>query len=147
MSITQQDVAYQLGLRIDGEPVSGCISGWYDHYNGQTIEDMCLDLLGWRGYEVGTNSLGPRVRMWRMFLNGVDHAGVNCTPYADPDLEVVVPPDVIPSQPSWALVCPLLCFAIVECHQVDRIVMQLGVMQHIPLRPLNIDMMYRHDGR
>ncbi|MED6206553.1 hypothetical protein PIB30_028010 [Stylosanthes scabra] len=45
MSITLQDVAYQLGLRIDREPVSGCISGWFEHYNGQIIEDICLDLL------------------------------------------------------------------------------------------------------
>ncbi|MED6207229.1 hypothetical protein PIB30_033823 [Stylosanthes scabra] len=38
----------------------------------------------WMGYEVGMDSLGPRVRMWRMYLNGVDHAMVNWTPYADP---------------------------------------------------------------
>ncbi|MED6111987.1 hypothetical protein PIB30_057465 [Stylosanthes scabra] len=59
--------------------------------------------------------------MWPMLLNGVDHAR--------------------------ALVCPLLSFAIVEWHQVDRVVMQLGASQHIPLRPLNIDVMHRHDGR
>ncbi|QHN99643.1 uncharacterized protein DS421_13g399640 [Arachis hypogaea] len=27
MTITLQDVTYQLGLRIDGDPVSGCIGG------------------------------------------------------------------------------------------------------------------------
>ncbi|MED6178590.1 hypothetical protein PIB30_109081, partial [Stylosanthes scabra] len=46
MSITLQDMAYQLGLRIDGDPVSGCISGWELHYDGTGIEAMCLDLLG-----------------------------------------------------------------------------------------------------
>ncbi|MED6184070.1 hypothetical protein PIB30_043835 [Stylosanthes scabra] len=70
----------------------------------------------WRSYVVRTDSLGPRVRMWRIYLNGVDHAGVNWTPYADPNLEAIVPPDVIAFHPSWALVCPLLCFAIVEWH-------------------------------
>ncbi|MED6196980.1 hypothetical protein PIB30_052392 [Stylosanthes scabra] len=45
----------------------------------------------WRGYVVGTDSLGPRVRMWRMFLNGVDHVGVNWTPYVDSNLEATVP--------------------------------------------------------
>ncbi|RYR65148.1 hypothetical protein Ahy_A03g011127 [Arachis hypogaea] len=28
MTITLQNVAYQLGLRIDSDPVSGCIGGW-----------------------------------------------------------------------------------------------------------------------
>ncbi|MED6108230.1 hypothetical protein PIB30_021686 [Stylosanthes scabra] len=46
MSITLQDMAYQLGLRVDGDPVSGCISGWSEYYNQQTIENICLDLLG-----------------------------------------------------------------------------------------------------
>ncbi|MED6147377.1 hypothetical protein PIB30_043518 [Stylosanthes scabra] len=44
----------------------------------------------WRGYVVGMDSLEPRVRMWRMIFNGVDHAGVNWTPYADPNLEAIV---------------------------------------------------------
>ncbi|KAL4344762.1 hypothetical protein AHAS_Ahas11G0210800 [Arachis hypogaea] len=41
MSITLQDVAYQLRLRIDGDPVSGCIGGWEQHHNGRFIEDFC----------------------------------------------------------------------------------------------------------
>ncbi|MED6195283.1 hypothetical protein PIB30_036483 [Stylosanthes scabra] len=86
--------------------------------------------------------------MWRMLLNGVDHAGyVDWTSYADPALQAIVPLDVSASHPSWALVCSLLYFAIVEWHQVDRVNMQLGASQHIPLMPLNIDVMHRHDGR
>ncbi|MED6131210.1 hypothetical protein PIB30_007900 [Stylosanthes scabra] len=46
MSITLQGVAYQLGLRIDGDPVSGCISGWEAYYDGRGVEAMCLELLG-----------------------------------------------------------------------------------------------------
>ncbi|MED6221059.1 hypothetical protein PIB30_050849 [Stylosanthes scabra] len=33
-------------LRIDRDPVSGCISGRELHYDGTSIEAMCLDLLG-----------------------------------------------------------------------------------------------------
>ncbi|KAL4299950.1 hypothetical protein AHAS_Ahas17G0152100 [Arachis hypogaea] len=40
MTITLQDVAYQLGLRIDGDPMSGCIGGWEKHHQGRTIEEL-----------------------------------------------------------------------------------------------------------
>ncbi|MED6183050.1 hypothetical protein PIB30_034370 [Stylosanthes scabra] len=50
---------------------------------------------------------------------------VNWTPYAGPNVEAIVPPDVIASHPDWGV---------------------LGALQHIPLRPLNIDVMHRHDG-
>ncbi|KAL4277287.1 hypothetical protein AHAS_Ahas20G0292100 [Arachis hypogaea] len=46
MTITLQDVAYQLGLRIDGDPVSGCIGSWEQHHQGWTIENFCQQLLG-----------------------------------------------------------------------------------------------------
>ncbi|RYR38995.1 hypothetical protein Ahy_A09g044371 [Arachis hypogaea] len=46
MTITLQDVAYQLGLRIDGDLVSGCISGWEQHHQGRTIEEFCEQILG-----------------------------------------------------------------------------------------------------
>ncbi|MED6221719.1 hypothetical protein PIB30_057509 [Stylosanthes scabra] len=63
------------------------------------------------------DSLAPRVRMWRMVLNGVDHRAVEWTPYEDPFVHAVVPGDVVASHQWWGIVCPLLCFAIVEWHQ------------------------------
>ncbi|QHO21726.1 uncharacterized protein DS421_11g349210 [Arachis hypogaea] len=45
MTIILQDVAYQLRLRIDGDPVSGCISGWEQHHQGQTIEELCEQIM------------------------------------------------------------------------------------------------------
>ncbi|QHO44553.1 Serine/threonine protein phosphatase 7 long form isogeny [Arachis hypogaea] len=46
MTITLQDVAYQLGLRIVGDSVSGCISGWEQHHQEWTIEELCEQILG-----------------------------------------------------------------------------------------------------
>ncbi|XP_025662160.1 protein MAIN-LIKE 1-like [Arachis hypogaea] len=46
MTITLQDVAYQLELRIDGDPVNGCIGGWEQHHQGRTIEELCEQILG-----------------------------------------------------------------------------------------------------
>ncbi|KAL4380462.1 hypothetical protein AHAS_Ahas04G0035900 [Arachis hypogaea] len=43
MTITLQDVVYQLGLRIDGDPMSGCIGGWLP-----LLEDLdACDRLWW----------------------------------------------------------------------------------------------------
>ncbi|RYR40833.1 hypothetical protein Ahy_A09g046577 [Arachis hypogaea] len=46
MNITLRDVAYQLELRIDGDPVSGCIGGWEQHHQGWTIEELCKQIMG-----------------------------------------------------------------------------------------------------
>ncbi|MED6188434.1 hypothetical protein PIB30_116999 [Stylosanthes scabra] len=46
MTITLEDVAYQLGLAMEGEPVSGCMTGWETFYEGRTMEDLCQQLLG-----------------------------------------------------------------------------------------------------
>lgn len=44
-TITLQDVAFQLGLRVDGEPVSGCTSSWETFLN-RDIRSFCRELLG-----------------------------------------------------------------------------------------------------
>ncbi|MED6204327.1 hypothetical protein PIB30_008144 [Stylosanthes scabra] len=46
MTITLEDVAYQLGLAAEWEPVSGCMTGWETFYEGRTMEDLCQQLLG-----------------------------------------------------------------------------------------------------
>lgn len=45
-TITLQDVAFQLGLRVDGRPVSGCTGSWELHHHGMDIWELCDQLLG-----------------------------------------------------------------------------------------------------
>ncbi|KAL4322232.1 hypothetical protein AHAS_Ahas14G0189900 [Arachis hypogaea] len=173
MTITLQDVAYQLGLRIDGDPVR------------RTIKEFCEQLLGvvpgpddrqshtkwtvkltWfqnterlmrytRGYimQLIGGMLFPDASdsqvhiRWLPLLEDLKMCGrlswgrrcwlgciarcagpwsmasaiwVEWTPYADPQLIGLVPPAIAKAELSLTVVCPLLCFAIVEWHQVYR---------------------------
>ncbi|RYQ98518.1 hypothetical protein Ahy_B07g086248 [Arachis hypogaea] len=88
-----------------------------------------------------------RLRQYRHTMNGIGMLNVEGTPYADPQLVGLVPPAIAEADPLAAVICPLLCSAIVEWHQVDRVVRQFNGLQHLPTRPLNIDDMHRLDGR
>ncbi|XP_057734469.1 protein MAIN-LIKE 1-like [Arachis stenosperma] len=286
MTITLQDVGYQLGLKIDGDPVSGCIGGLEQHHQGHNNEELCEQTLGvvpsredrqsqtkwivkltwfhnmicgeleqnateeylmrytkgyimqlirsilfldafdsqvhirwlpyWRtltsvaGYcgarlcwhgcttrcavpwimvsaiWVGASacccpwpitifrcygqmaliligfrwSRGIWVQYWpdnsrgesklkhyRRTLNGIEILNVEWTPYADPQLIGLISLAIAEAEALAAVVCPLLCFAINEWHQVDLVVRQFSGLQHILTRLLNIDKMHRLYGR
>ncbi|MED6141257.1 hypothetical protein PIB30_101565, partial [Stylosanthes scabra] len=88
-----------------------------------------------------------RLRVWREVLNTIGIYGVEWTPYAERRTQRIIPAWVHDSQASWNAVCPLLCFPIVEWHQVDRVMRQFGGLQHIPTAPLSMDDMHVRDGR
>ncbi|KAL4398464.1 hypothetical protein AHAS_Ahas01G0294500 [Arachis hypogaea] len=206
MTITLQDVAYQLVLRIDADPVSGYIGGWEQHYQRQTIEELCEQILSvvpglddrqsqtkwtmnltwfhntmhltlrcisggspywrtlrrvadycgarlywhdctarcvrpwsmvsaiwvgasaccypglitifrlWVQYRTDNARGESRLRHYRRTLNGIRMLNVEWTSYADPQLVGLVPPAIAEAEALAPVVCPLICFAIVEWH-------------------------------
>ena len=66
-TITLQDVAFQLGLHIDGDPVRGCMSSW-KHFEGNDILSLCNELLGVvPGPEHAMSTLWIAIGLWRHF--------------------------------------------------------------------------------
>ncbi|KAL4330303.1 hypothetical protein AHAS_Ahas13G0386600 [Arachis hypogaea] len=117
MTITLQNMAYQLGLNIEGDSV---------------------------GLDPFNDRVETRLRQWRRILNGI---GIYNTPYSDPLIQDIVPQRTIEAKASTVVVCSLFCFSIVKRHQIDRMVRQFGGLQRILTRALNIDEMHGHDGR
>ncbi|RYR68634.1 hypothetical protein Ahy_A03g015115 [Arachis hypogaea] len=104
---------------------------------------ILVDFRWWVEYRPDNATGEHRLRHYRHTLNWIGILNISLTPYADPQLHGPVPPGIAEAEASAAVVCPLLCFAIVEWHQVDR----FGGLQHIPTRPLAIDEMHRHNDR
>ncbi|QHN75675.1 uncharacterized protein DS421_19g637320 [Arachis hypogaea] len=46
----------------------------------------------------------------------------------------------------WCACTSLIYFAVIEWHQVDRVLPQLGGVQHVPQPALNIDWLHGKDG-
>jgi len=49
--------------------------------------------------------------------------------------------------PTARAVVPLICFATIEFHQVDRVMRQFGFRQSIPSEPFNLDQLHKEDMR
>ncbi|RYR67942.1 hypothetical protein Ahy_A03g014415 [Arachis hypogaea] len=69
--------------------------------------------------------------------------------YAVLDVLVVVHPKILIEEYCrlWWVVTSLMYFAMIEWHQVDRVVSQLDDVQHVPEPSLNIDGLHAKNGR
>ncbi|RYR69218.1 hypothetical protein Ahy_A03g015754 [Arachis hypogaea] len=211
-TITLQDVAYQLGLAVDGRYVSGCLTDfhmyieggrpawvwfeellgvipppsqvqkfavnctWFQETFGECPEgadeetalsylptspataftsDGFPTLLGLRRWvpTVGVCSIGMVVPVH------VPSGKQTCGEVSGPTtatsvldllaLSQVVHPEALEPRHMavWRSVMSLIYFAVVEWHQVDRVLPQFGGVQPLPRPTLNIDFLMSKDGR
>ncbi|RYR15852.1 hypothetical protein Ahy_B04g072786 isoform K [Arachis hypogaea] len=103
----------------------------------------------WSGYNLGISKKGPRVQMARLRIDLLQARDFIWMPYSTPDVLQVVHPEVLEPRHMmlWWCVTSLIYFAVVEWHQVDRVLPQFSGVQPPPHPALNIDFLMSMDER
>ncbi|QHO19925.1 serine/threonine-protein phosphatase 7 long form homolog [Arachis hypogaea] len=103
----------------------------------------------WSGYIPSSSEKGLRVQTWRLWIDRLQDREFIWMPYSSPDVLQVVHPEVLEPRHMvlWRSVTSLIYFAVIEWHQVDRVLPQFGGVQPRPQAALNIDFLMSKDGR
>ncbi|RYR60943.1 hypothetical protein Ahy_A04g018030 [Arachis hypogaea] len=103
----------------------------------------------WSGYNPGVSEKGRQVQMTRLRIDMLQPKDFIWMPYSTPDVVQVVHPEVLEPRHTalWRSVTSLIYFAVVEWHQVDRVLPQFGGVQACPRPALNIDFLMSKDSR
>ncbi|RYR68316.1 hypothetical protein Ahy_A03g014815 [Arachis hypogaea] len=103
----------------------------------------------WSGYNPSASEKGPRVEMWRLRIDQLHDREFIWMPYSTPEVLQVVHPEVLEPRHMelWRAVTSLIYFAVIEWHQIDRVLPQFGGVQPPPNPALNIDFLMSKDGR
>ncbi|RYQ82942.1 hypothetical protein Ahy_B10g101540 [Arachis hypogaea] len=103
----------------------------------------------WSGYNPSDGEKGPRVQNWRLRIDMLQARDFIWMPYNSPKVLQVVHPEVLEPRHTamWRSVTSLIYFAVIEWHQIDRVLPQFGGVQPRPQRALNIDFLMSKDGR
>ncbi|XP_025673146.1 protein MAIN-LIKE 1-like [Arachis hypogaea] len=85
----------------------------------------------WSGYNPGISNKGPRVQMVRLKIDLLQPRDFIWIPYSALHVIQVVHPEVLEPRHTmlWRCVTSLISFAVVEWHQVDRVLPQFGGVQ------------------
>ncbi|XP_072094139.1 serine/threonine-protein phosphatase 7 long form homolog [Arachis hypogaea] len=172
--IMLQDVAYQLGLAVDGRYLFADKSGNHIHIRWlpyvARIEEMgsyswgsaalawlyrCMcrvanrHVVKWSGYNPSVSDKGPRVQMWRLQIDMLQPRDFIWMSYSSPEVLQVVHPEALEPRHTalWRSVTSLIYFAVIEWHQIDRVLPQFGGVQPRPRSALNIDFLMSKDGK
>ncbi|RYR01785.1 hypothetical protein Ahy_B06g080647 [Arachis hypogaea] len=102
----------------------------------------------WSGYIPSSSEKGPRVQTWRLWIDRLQDREFIWMPYSSPDVLQVVHPEVLEPRHMvlWRSVTSLIYFAVIEWHQVDRVLPQFGGVQPRPQAALNIDFLIKRRG-
>ncbi|RYR05118.1 hypothetical protein Ahy_B06g084971 isoform C [Arachis hypogaea] len=83
------------------------------------------------GYEtfswpLASSEKGPRVQMWRLRIDRLQSREFIWMPYSSPDVLQVLHPEVLEPRHMavWRSVTALIYFAVIEWHQIDRVLPQ-----------------------
>ncbi|XP_072094207.1 serine/threonine-protein phosphatase 7 long form homolog [Arachis hypogaea] len=118
----------------------------------------------WSGYNPSGSEKGPRVQMWRFRIDRLQDRELGPTavltmessfvqfiwmPYSSPDVLQVVHPEVLEPRHMalWRSMTALIYFAVIEWHQIDRVLPQFGGVQPRPHPALDIDFLMSNNGR
>ncbi|QHN77348.1 uncharacterized protein DS421_19g651880 [Arachis hypogaea] len=103
----------------------------------------------WSGYNPSGSEKGPRVQMWRLRIDRLQDREFIWMPYSSLDVLQVVHPEALEPRHMalWQSVTSLIYFAVIEWHQIDRVLPQFGGVQPRPNPALNIDFLMSKDGR
>ncbi|RYR65852.1 hypothetical protein Ahy_A03g011772 [Arachis hypogaea] len=90
-----------------------------------------------------------RVVQCRLALDCLGDRDIVWEPYASLDVMAVVHPEIPTEEHSrlWRACTCLIYFAVIEWHQMDRVLPQLVGVQHEPKPASNIDWLHAKDGR
>ncbi|RYR55328.1 hypothetical protein Ahy_A06g030566 isoform C [Arachis hypogaea] len=108
----------------------------------------------WGRYMSSSDEKGPRViatrhRLDRLRVDDFYMLQFIWMPYSALEVIQVVHPDILRPEHTylWKSTTALIYFSSIEWHQVDRVLSQLGGVQHIPEPAINIDFLLSKDGR
>ncbi|KAE8706187.1 hypothetical protein F3Y22_tig00110403pilonHSYRG00165 [Hibiscus syriacus] len=104
-------------------------------------------LLRWSMKRKNHKSIPTGLEEIRLLIDTKLRSEFQWIPYASDEVKVCIPPHLSGSLEVWISVIPLICYAIIEWHPVDRVLRQYGCTQYIPGVPRNLDDVHNIDRR